>query len=346
MLNYLRSTISLVSNLKKYLEHLQDLGYRAMKLRISDQYLFGVIVILLYAVCDGFSPIFGKLAYRAQVTPFTLAAARTVIAAGCLWLFYLLVWRDLIRIGWRSFLGCIVMGATNGIGSLLFYSGLVYIDASLAQFLFCLYPIWVFIFLSAAGHEVSRATMIQLGLALVGIFLLTYVGANKEPIWLGIMLAIGGGACFGWHLVLGQWTLADLDSRTVALYVLTAMAATVVIARLLVNMPLEPISRDGWIAIILLALISTALSRLLMFSGLRLLGGVQTSIVSVATLGVTLVMAFLLLGERLTLVQWVGGFLVILNAVLIGRTGTLEVTWEELLRDGRWRELAEEQQEK
>jgi drug/metabolite transporter (DMT)-like permease len=50
-------------------------------------------------------------------------------------------------------------------------------------------------------------------------------------------------------------------------------------------------------------------------------------------------LAYLLLGERLSLWQWIGGGLLVASVLLIGRESSLEVSWEELLRDGRWRKL-------
>lgn len=297
----------------------------------------GVLVTLLSTVCFGLAPIFGKLAYRAAVTPFTLAALRTVIAATLLWAFYLVFWPQAIPIRWQNLLGCIGMGVTNGVGSLFYYTGLARLDASLTQLLWTFYPIWVFVFLSAAGHSVSRLALLRLTLALLGVYLLTYTGAR--PDWLGIMLILSASACYGWHLVLGQWTLADLDSRTVTLYTLSAMAMVVTIARLAAPMPWTPISLPGWTAILLLALIPTALARLLVFTGLRQLGGAQTSLLGVAELLVTLLLAYLLLGERLSLRQWIGGGLLVASVLLISRESSLEVSWEEWLRDGRWRRL-------
>jgi drug/metabolite transporter (DMT)-like permease len=298
----------------------------------------GMLVTLLSTVCFGLAPIFGKLAYRAAVTPFTLAALRTVIAAALLWVFYLLFWPQAIPIRWQNLLGCIGMGVTNGVGSLFYYTGLARMDASLAQLLWTFYPIWVFVFLSAAGHPISRLALLRLTLALLGVYLLTYTSAGSID-WLGVMLILSASACYSWHLVLGQWTLVDLDSRTVTLYTLSAMAAVVTIARLAARMPWTPLSLQGWTAILLLALIPTALARLLVFAGLRRLGGVQTSLLGVAELLVALLLAYLLLGERLSLCQWSGGGLLVTSVLLIGRESSLELSWEELLRDGRWREL-------
>jgi drug/metabolite transporter (DMT)-like permease len=298
----------------------------------------GIVFTLLSTIFFGTAPIFGKLAYRAQVLSFTLVALRTVLAATMLWAFYLLFWREAIHISWQNLMGCVGMGIANGVGSLLYYTGLTRIDASLAQLLYTLYPIWVFVFLIAAGHYVSKGSVLRLVLALLGVFALTYTGAQQVDV-LGVMLLLSSGACYAWHLVLGQWTLADVDSRTVTLYVLSTMSVVVSVARLVDGSPWTPITPDGWLAILGLTLFPTILARLMVFAGLRNLGGAQTSLLGLAELIVALLIAFLLLGERLTLWQWGGGLLLMTSVVLGSRESSLEVSWDDLLRDGRWREL-------
>lgn len=294
----------------------------------NRDYAVGITLTLLSTFAAATAPIIGKLAYRAAVTPYTLVALRTVVAASTLWLFYLLFWRDAIRIKWQHLLGCIGMGIANGVGSLMYYPGLARIDASLAQLFYALYPVWVFIFLSAAGHPISRLALVRLGIALAGVFFLTFSpGAHFD--FLGAMLLIAAGAMYGWHLVLGQWTLADADSRSVTLYVITTMAVVVSIARIAIGQPLEPISLEGWLAIIGLGLIPMALARLLVFAGLSRLGGIQTSILSVAELVIALLLAYLLLGERMTPWQWVGAALIMLSMLLIGRESNLDVEGPE-----------------
>ncbi len=304
----------------------------------------GIVFTLLSTVFFGTAPIFGKLAYRANVSPYTLVALRTVLAALALWIFYLLFWRKAIAIGWSNLMGCVGMGVANGVGSLLYYTGLTRIDASLAQLLYTLYPIWVFIFLIAAGHYVSRVSLIRLGLSLAGVFAITYTTGGRSSDMLGIMLLLSSGACYAWHLVLGQWTLVDVDSRTVTLYVLSTMAVVVLLARLVNGAPWAPISTEGWLAVGGLTLFPTILARLMVFAGLRSLGGAQTSLLGLAELVVTLFIAFFFLGERLTPLQWLGGALLVGSVVLGSKESHLEVSWEDLLRDGRWRELSEAEQ--
>jgi len=298
---------------------------------VDRDQLTGIILTVLSTVCAGTAPIFGKLAFRADVTPYTVVALRTSLAALTLWGFYLLFWRSCIRVRWPTLVGCIAMGIANGLGSLMYYPGLARIDASLAQLLYALYPVWVFIFLSAAGHPVSRLALMRLGVALVGVYLLTFTpGARFD--FLGAMLLLAAGAAYGWHLVLGQWTLADVDSRTVTLYVITTMAVVVDIARLSMRTPLEFVPAAGWLAIAGLGLVSMALARLLVFAGLSRLGGIQTSILSVGELVVALLLAYLLLGERMTPVQWIGALLIGLSMMMISRESNLELeSWERWL---------------
>jgi drug/metabolite transporter (DMT)-like permease len=157
----------------------------------------------------------------------------------------------------------------------------------------------------------------RLALGLVGLYLITGVGSAR-PDSLGVMLMLASAAAYGWHLVLGQWVLADVEARTVTLYVLTTMAIVVGVARVANGRTLAPISTLGWEAILGLAAV-TALSRLMMFAGLRRLGGVQMSLLGIMELLTTLLVAFVMLGERLSILQWGGAAILIVSVLLVGR---------------------------
>ena len=301
-----------------------------MRANDKDRSLGGIVATLLSTLFSGLAPIFGKLAYQAGVDPTTLVALRTALAAGLLWLFYLLFWRRYVSIDKQNLLGCIGMGIANGVGSLLYYNGLARVDASLAHLLYAMYPFWVFIFLSAAGHPVSRTAILRLGLALLSVFLITWQGTGAglvDP--LGITLMIGAGALFAFHLVLGQWTLADVDSRTVTLYGLTTMAVIVGSARLVEGRPLDPVSVGGWTAILLLAIFPTALARLLVFAGLKRLGGIQTSLLGIAEVVVALFFSFVFLSESFSLMQWFGTAIFVVSVLLIARDTSVQMADEE-----------------
>ncbi len=312
--------------------------YRFGKHQFDRDQVLGVGAALLSTVFLGWAPIFGKLAYNVGVPTYTLVAGRTLLAAAVLWIFYLIFWRRCIRIELSELSGCLAIGLVNGLGSLFFYTGLSRLDASLTSLINTLYPLWVVVFLAASGQPLSRFTLLSLLLAGCGVGLLTQAQGTTADA-LGIMLMLASSAMYGWHLVLGQWVIVDTPPRSVALYVVTAMALVVVVARLVQPEPLESISADGWGAMVGLGL-TMALSRLFMFVGLGRLGGIQTAILGLSELFVTLLVAFLLLGERLTLWQWMGGALLVIAGLLVRRDSRPNLTSEE------WMAALEEEAEK
>jgi drug/metabolite transporter (DMT)-like permease len=285
--------------------------------RLSREQRWGVANTILASFFLGWAPILGKFAYRGGVTPFTLAALRTVVAALLLWLVFVLFWRREIAISWRALIGCVSVGAVNGLGSLFYYSSLSRLDASYTALLDSTKLLWVVLFLFAAGQPLTRLTLARLALSMLGIYLLTRVGPGEMD-WLGVTLMIASAAINGWHMVLGQWVLADVPSRTATLYILTAMACVVGLAWALQGEPLEPMTTTGQVAILALG-VTTALSRLTMFSALQRVGGVETSLGGLLELLVSLLLAFLLLSERLTWVQWIGGGLLVASMLLLSR---------------------------
>ena len=286
-------------------------------IRLNSKQRVGILYTILASFFLGWAPILGKIAYSDNVNPYTLVAFRTVAAALLLWIAFLLFRRRDIVITWRSLLGCIGVGAVNGFGSILYYTSLARLDASLASLLNSLYPLWVVLFLFASGQQLTWLTLARVGLSMLGVYLLTRAEPGKLD-WMGVVLMLASAATYGWHIVLGQWVLADISSRTAALYILTTMACVVGVARVVQARPLETIQVTGWAAILGLGL-TTALSRLTMFSALERLGGVETSIAGPLELLVSLVLALLMLGERLTSIQWIGGALLMLSLWLMSR---------------------------
>ena len=97
----------------------------------------------------------------------------------------------------------------------------------------------------------------------------------------------------------------------------------------------EPVSSQGWMAILVLAIFPTALARLLVFAGVQRIGGAQTALLSIAEPLVVVVLAFFLLDETFTLQQWIGVGLFLVSVLLIRRDTGIQIEDEEAW----WRSL-------
>lgn len=297
----------------------------------------GLIAALLTPILMGAAPIFGKLAIHSGLDPFTLAALRTCLAAAFLWIVYLLFFRQFIYIFPAGLLSTAVVGGVNGLGSLLYYNGLLMLDnASLAQLLNMLYVIFTMLLVRMYGQKISPLSVARAALALVAVYLLTAWGqANNVSHWIGVALMIGSAFTYALHVVTSQRAMFEMPAPTMALYALTWMALTVLLARVAYGafLPLTtaPAIPEGWFYVAGLTAV-TALSRVTLFSGVRNIGSVQTILLNVGEIAVTLVAAGLWLHELMTPVQWVGVG-VLIGSVFLSR-------WDDGFKDLAYRPIA------
>ena len=267
--------------------------------------LRGLLSAFTTPVFLGLAPILGKFAINAGADPFSVAAIRTVIAVLMLWAIYLLFFRKYIFIYPAGLLGCIVIGMVNGVGSLFYYGGLGLLDASLTQLLNGMYLVFAVLLVRMAGEKVNRRMIVRVLLALAALVILTGFGATPVD-WLGVGLMLGSALMFAGTVILSQYVLYEMPSATVTLYVLTTMGVLVTMVWLATVAQNTVYVLDVAFLPILLLGLTTALSRLAMFTGVKLLGSMQTAILAITEIGVAVGLALLFLDEHLTTGQWVG----------------------------------------
>ena len=263
----------------------------------------GIQAALVSAFLLGFAPVFGRQAILAGSSPLEVVAVRTALAAGLLLIIVALFRRQYLFIYPVGLAGCLLAGAINGTGSVLYYMSLAYLPASLGQMLYSLYPFFLAVWLLLDHQPIGRVTLLRIGLATLAVLLL--LGGTGDTVNItGVLLMLGGSLLYALHLPINQRVLFDVPAPTVTLYTLLAMSAIVVPAYFLFDkhIPATPIA---WGPILGLALV-TFFSRLTLFLGVKHVGGMQTALLGLSELLVAITFGHLLLNERLTLTQWLG----------------------------------------
>ena len=281
----------------------------------KDNWYRGLFWALLSPIFLGVTPILAKIAYLFEADVYTVAAFRTMAAAFILWSMTLLLAPRLIRSSSMAVLSSLLAGSINGVGSLFYYSSLNMIDASLGQLINITYLVFVTVLLRLIGQQISTLTILRTGLAIFAVYLLT-IGSVEDPHWLGVGFMLIAAFSYAVQLVLSQRILRDIPAQTMTLYAITGMAAVVTAAWLVVQPSLSAIAPVGWLAIVVMGLV-TALARLTMFLGVKQLGSLQTALLSIAEVLVSIFLAVFLLGEQLTAVQWVGALLITVTVLLV-----------------------------
>ena len=266
--------------------------------------LTGINAALISAFFLGLAPVFGKAAMGMdKFSPYAVVALRTGMAALLLLTIMALFRRQFLYIYPAGFLGCALAGAVNGVGSIFYYIGLSKLNASVAQMLYALYPFFVAFWLQLDKQTPSKLTFVRIILASMSAFLLTRANAGHIDL-MGVLFMLIAAALYALHLPINQRVLYDIPAPTVTVYTLLAMSAIVIPAYFLFDRS-WPAGPPPWGPVLGLTAV-TFFSRLLLFLGVKHIGGMQTALLGLGELLVAIIGSHLFLNETLTEMQWLG----------------------------------------
>jgi drug/metabolite transporter (DMT)-like permease len=278
----------------------------------------GTLLCLGSAAAFGAMAVLGKLAYDDGATVGTLLAVRFVLAAALFWALVLAAGAasEVRALGRRDVAIALALGACGYAAQAGgYFAALDRIDASLVALLVYTFPAIVAVAAFLLGRErFDRRRLAALGLASGGLVLvLVSAGAGAlDP--LGAGLALGAAVVYSGYILVSDGVAGRASPRVLAALVCTGAAVTLTIGATLLG-ELRP-AGWGWLAC--LAVVSTVAAVSLFFAGLRRVGPTRASILSTAEPVVTVLLAFVVFGEVLGMVQIFGGALVLGAVVVLG----------------------------
>jgi drug/metabolite transporter (DMT)-like permease len=277
----------------------------------------GLAAALASAFFLGVSPTLGKTAFSGGFLPVEVVGLRALGAAALLFLIISIYKRSLLQIYPMGLIGCLLAGWINALGGLFYYSAITRIDTGLGAIIYSLYPGFVALFLMLDGYTPSRLSLVRLAIAIPAIVLITSTGDHHVDL-IGVLLMLASSALYALHLPINQRVLYEVPAPTVTFYTLVASAA-VLLPVLMFNTSFGQVhSQLSWLALGGMTL-AIFLSRLTLFLGVKHLGGLQTSLLSLGEMLVTIGFGIFLLGEKLSPAQWLGGFLMAFSILLGAR---------------------------
>ena len=265
---------------------------------------FGAIAILVTLATRTGAPLMTLLAGR-----YLLGAVILGIIAG--------VARDL-----RLDRPALRVVAYGGIGQVLIavvsLSALRYIPAATLSFLFYTYPAWVAVITRFRHSErLTPVRLFALALSLAGIFVMVGSPGAAALHPLGVGLALAAAVLYAVYVPMIGALERGLPPVATATYMSAGAAIVLLAAGAAMGDITLDLHRMGWIAIVLLALVSTVLAFLGFLKGLRVLGPVRTAIISTVEPFFTALMGAWLLDQPLTFTTLIGGALIATAVVLL-----------------------------
>lgn len=278
--------------------------------------LQGAVLVAASAAAFGALPIFARLAYAQGVDLFGILVPRFAIGAALLALIAAV--RGLHWPRGRTMVATLLMGGLGYTGqSFLYFTALQFADASLVALLLYSFPFIVALLAAAfLGERLGTGRIVALLAAGIGL-VMTIGGGRGAP--LGIALGLGAALVYAVYIVVGSRLLRDVDPITSSCLICTAAAcsyAAIAFVRGLGDAPVHwPATGDAWLPVIGLALVSTVLAISAFFAGLQRLGATATSVLSTLEPVVSVALAALVLGERISTLQLFGGGVIVATAI-------------------------------
>jgi drug/metabolite transporter (DMT)-like permease len=281
----------------------------------------GALLCLLSAAAFGTLGIFGKLASEAGANTATTLLVRFVLAGA--------VFAVVLRVTgrWASMRGLPRRVVVTGLGlgafgyslqSGLFFAAIDRLDVSMVALILYTYPAFVTVAAIALGRVApSLRSGVALTVASAGLVLVLLAGGSGGFDLAGALLALGASLTYTTYILVSDNVIGDVDPLALALLVLTGASASFAVVGLATGSVDLALAGDAWLWLILIALVSTVVAVSCFFAGLRLVGPSEAAILSTFEPPVTVVLAFLVLGEQLSPAQLAGGALVLAAVVLL-----------------------------
>ncbi|HET7420906.1 MAG TPA: DMT family transporter [Candidatus Dormibacteraeota bacterium] len=274
-------------------------------------------MVIVSAAAFAANSILAKLAYAAGFHVFQLLAIRFVLGAFGMWGIALLLGQNPLRFGRRRLLQLFALGLFVYTGqSTAYFLALQTLPASLCVLIVYIYPsltvvaAWLFF-----RRAITRWHLVALVSSFLGIALL--LGGARFTLAWALVFAIAAPVIYTAYILVGEKVMAGIPAAGASAVIFTGAALAFTVLATFTGEAALPNGTRGWAVALAIAVIPTMLAISLLMAGLPRVGASRAALLSTIEPVVTVLLAAVVLGERLSAVQAFGGVLVVLAVVVV-----------------------------
>lgn len=274
-------------------------------------------MVLGSATAFGTLGILAKLAYASGLGTEQTLAIRFLLAAIAMVVLAIVLGQNPLRLERRPLMALLALGAfVYTAQSLTYFIALRSLPASLAVLIAYIYPSlvvvagWLFL-----RRSVSLWHWLALAASFAGVALLVG-GAHFQLTW-ALVFAIASPTIYTAYILIGERVMSSVPAVAASAVIFTGAAVAFCVLALVINQLALPRNAGGWAVAVGIALVPTMLAISLFLAGLPRVGAARAALLSTWEPVVTVLLAAAILGDRLSIVQAIGGVLVILAVVAV-----------------------------
>jgi drug/metabolite transporter (DMT)-like permease len=284
----------------------------------------GYLLVLVAAACFGTLGVFSKLFYDAGGEAWTLLFLRFAVTGPVLVVLALAL-RERPPNRRVALLGASLGIFQIGVAYALF-EGFERAPVALVTLLYFAYPL-----ITAVGasllykEELGPRRAVILGVALAGVALT--IGIPDSANWVGIVLGLVAGLCVSVLILSSRYLMVARGLSPIALSALMFTSPAILLALLIpARAPSFDLSGEAWGWAVAAVFVAAAIPITLFYSGVRRAGATAAGLLSTVEPVVSVLLAYAVLGESLSALQFIGGTLIIISVIALSLEGSRSVS--------------------
>ena len=285
----------------------------------------GQAMVLMSATAFGTLAIFAKLGYANGLGTQQLLAFRFVLAALGMAAVAFLLGQNILRLRRKDVAILLAMGGLlYTVQSLTYFLALRTLPASLVVLISYIYPSlvvvagWLFLHRSIAAWH-----LVALMASFAGVAML--VGGARFQISWALVLAVTSPVVYTGYILVGERVMGTAPALAASAVIMMGAALGFSLLALLTGQLSAPSSMPGWSICVGIALVPTMFAISLFLAALPRVGSARAALLSTWEPVVTVILAVVLLRDRLSWIQVIGGFLVLLAVVSVQMSRPLKL---------------------
>lgn len=292
------------------------IGWNVMVIR-------GFIYAIVSAFFFGSAGIFIKQGYAQNLSPVELLILQYIIASGILYIICLTKYKTELKLSKQMLKRLLIQGIIgNTLMTVFLYNSMAYLDVAVTTMLLYTYPAMVALFSFFFNNQrISKAKITAIIGTFIGCFLVLniWTGHSKSLPTAGIAFGILSAVFYSFMNIYAGRIVDHLPAVVITFYTTVFSLFTLLIFNYDFLLRLGYISLESFKSAAILAFFCEIIPLTLLYSAIRLIGPVKTSIISTIELPISAVVSFFMMHEKLLPVQSAGIVLVLASIILLKR---------------------------
>jgi drug/metabolite transporter (DMT)-like permease len=265
--------------------------------------------------------ILAKLAYASGLGTEQTLAFRFLLATIGMWMLATLIGQNPLRLTRNQMVTLLALGGlVYTAQALTYFIALRSLHASLVVLIAYIYPSlvvvagWVFL-----RRSVSLWHWVALAASFAGVAMLVG-GAHFQLAWplvWPLLLAIASPMIYTGYILIGERVMSSLPAVAASAVIMSGAAVAFCLLAALNHELALPRNANGWAVGVGIALFPTMVAISLFMAGLPRVGAARAALLSTVEPVITVLLAVVLLGDRLSVIQVMGGVLVLLAVIVV-----------------------------